>query len=242
MPENSDGVLERLRLTGPSTAIEFTEDHWMVPVLSQTQESLFGTFVFRSPRSGGPTPWDAGILHRTAGLATLAFTKAEDTRLLERAASTDYLTGVLNRRAFESSLAQMALRSDAFPVTVFFLDVDKFKPVNDEYGHAVGDETLVEIARRLDQATRSVDLIGRLGGDEFAICATNLPPEHIETARRRIDAAFEAPIVTTAATFDLALSIGSATAYTEDDLVNAIDNADADMYRHKVARRSDVGR
>lgn len=81
----------------------------------------------------------------------------------------DSLTGLPNRRLFESELSRLMTRkgSDGNALAIVFLDLDRFKLVNDRMGHAAGDQLLVEMARRFRQAVRSTDFVARLGGDEF---------------------------------------------------------------------------
>jgi diguanylate cyclase (GGDEF)-like protein len=86
---------------------------------------------------------------------------------LERLAFQDALTGLPNRRCFEDALAQLSKDDREF--AVMFVDFDKFKPINDVHGHAVGDEFLKAIAKRIESLVRGSDLVARLGGDEFAV-------------------------------------------------------------------------
>lgn len=101
---------------------------------------------------------------------------------LHRLATTDGLTGVLNRRHFmeEAGKAFELARRHGRPLAVVMLDADRFKSVNDTYGHAVGDDVLKALARCLSGLTRSSDLLGRLGGEEFAVL---LPETDAEGAR-----------------------------------------------------------
>jgi diguanylate cyclase (GGDEF)-like protein len=89
---------------------------------------------------------------------------------LERAATTDSLTGLANRAAFFDHLDT----TESLAVAVLYLDLDNFKPVNDQYGHAVGDAVLAEAASRLRRVMRPGDLVARLGGDELAVLCTNI--------------------------------------------------------------------
>ncbi len=232
-------LLGRIREGGLSPEVRADEHRWVVPVLSSTQESLFAVLVLPSPRQGGPNPFDSHVLRRTTTLASLAFTRAEDDRRLRRAASTDHLTGVLNRREFESRLAECALRPDSFPVTLLFVDVDEFKSVNDIHGHRMGDEVLIAVARRLAGTVRGEDFVGRLGGDEFAVACPGLPVADLQSTRRRLETAFVDPIVLSARSIAVSVSIGVATALDEDALEHLVDRSDADMYRHKKAGRSE---
>lgn len=100
---------------------------------------------------------------------------------LHRLATTDPLTGVTNRREF-LSLVQSELRRmrrNRHPAALFMLDLDHFKRLNDHYGHDIGDQALVEAARRVRQVLRSHDVFARLGGEEFA---GFLPETHLESA------------------------------------------------------------
>jgi diguanylate cyclase (GGDEF)-like protein/PAS domain S-box-containing protein len=86
-------------------------------------------------------------------------------------ARTDGLTGLANRATFTERLAQSfaAAQRGALPFAILYLDLDKFKPVNDSFGHPIGDLLLQQVAQRLSSCTRATDLVARLGGDEFAV-------------------------------------------------------------------------
>lgn len=88
----------------------------------------------------------------------------KQAELMEHAANTDSLTGLLNRRGFDATLGQTDGR-----VCLAFVDVDHFKLVNDRFGHAIGDEVLVQLARILRRTTREFDLVARYGGEEFVL-------------------------------------------------------------------------
>lgn len=88
-------------------------------------------------------------------------------------ANTDALTGLANRRALVAAMDDL-LKKGHNEVCLMFLDLDGFKPINDTYGHEVGDDVLIEVAKRLDSCVREQDLICRLGGDEFVIMLRNL--------------------------------------------------------------------
>ena len=115
-------------------------------------------------------------------------------RQSEHVAQHDALTGLSNRVRFMRRLGEMlATRGDGGTVTVLFLDLDDFKPVNDRYGHAAGDRVLATIADRLRGAVRSGDLVARLGGDEFVI-ALPLAQGQGQLIATRMGAALEAAI------------------------------------------------
>jgi len=116
----------------------------------------------------------------------------EKNDLLEAAARTDFLTGLPNRRAVEEYAAKQlggAVRHQ-FPLWAILIDLDKFKMVNDQYGHLAGDEVLKRLAAILKRNTRTSDICGRLGGDEFILVVTHVPVGHITNLAERLRATF----------------------------------------------------
>ena len=106
-----------------------------------------------------------------------------EQHLLQSLANTDGLTGLLNKRYFDRVLTVLEQHSQ--PFALFYMDLDRFKPVNDTYGHDVGDELLKGVAQRLQGCIRSRDYAFRLGGDEFALLL--LGPMTQETCARKMD-------------------------------------------------------
>ncbi|MFB3306676.1 diguanylate cyclase domain-containing protein [Pseudomonas sp. AMR01] len=166
-----------------------------------------------------------------------------ENETLAHQASHDSLTGLPNRAFFEGRLIR-ALRSAAKVngrVAVLFLDSDRFKHINDNFGHAAGDAVLVAVAERVRAQLRDDDLVARLGGDEFAILLTPLhKPEDAQRIADKIIASMDVPIQLPGNTQVLtSLSIGIATypehGATPGTLLNA---ADAAMYQ---AKRSSQG-
>jgi len=116
----------------------------------------------------------------------------EKNQLLEAAARTDFLTGLPNRRAVEEYAAKQlggAIRH-GYPLWVILADLNKFKMVNDQYGHAAGDEVLKRFAAILKRNTRTSDICGRLGGDEFVLVVTHVPVGHITSLVERLGCTF----------------------------------------------------
>ena len=116
----------------------------------------------------------------------------EKNELLEAAARTDFLTGLPNRRAVEEYAAKQlggAVRH-GFPLWVMLADLNKFKMVNDQYGHLAGDEVLRRFAGILKKNTRSSDICGRLGGDEFVLVVTHVPMAQVTNLGERLGGAF----------------------------------------------------
>ena len=172
-------------------------------------------------------------------------TQADNIRL-EALARTDPLTQLLNRRALLSQLATEVDRVRRYnaPLSVLMIDVDDFKNVNDEYGHLVGDQVLVEVALILGRTARSVDAVARFGGDEFVIAV----PETSEAgaiafAERLRDKIQSHPFeIGKGEPLKLRVSVGVAEfpkpgVETADDLLDCVDRA---LYRAKGDGRNVV--
>ena len=145
--------------------------------------SEFPATVFGSPSVFDGRPASVGTL------LDISSQKAAEQRIRELA-DYDVLTGLPNRRLLRERFVQLlaAAERDKTEIAVIFLDLDHFKRVNDSLGHSVGDELLVEVARRLDSVVRRIDTLARLGGDEFIFA---MPGFHTaaaaDVARRLID-------------------------------------------------------
>jgi diguanylate cyclase (GGDEF)-like protein len=159
---------------------------------------------------------------------------------LEYQAYHDSLTDLPNRALFIAGVRR-ALQDTGSEQAVLFIDVDDFKTVNDSLGHAVGDELLVGIARRLRRCVRPNDQIARLGGDEFAVRLAD-PQDAAGAAEQvaeRVMAAFQLPVSAGGQLISVHLSVGIASsrhgAPDEDELIR---NADMAMYQAKLAGKS----
>ena len=128
-----------------------------------------------------------------------------------------------------------AARESGEPVGLFFVDLDGFKAVNDEWGHPVGDELLCQVAARLLDTVRTGDTVARLGGDEFAIVLSGVSTQgELEAAAERVALAFELPFEIGGDRVAIAASVGRAT-WPEDasEIEALMRHADSDMYRAK---------
>ena len=168
---------------------------------------------------------------------------------LEYLADRDTLTGIPNRRAFLRAIEAEILTASGLPATAIrargpclaLIDVDFFKNVNDECGHAVGDAVLYGIADRLAENIRRSDMLGRIGGEEFAVCmpAVDLVDAHALAERLRCAIA-SAPLETLAGPVDITVSIGVSCFKAGDSLATLMERADAAMYEAKRAGRDRV--
>jgi diguanylate cyclase (GGDEF)-like protein/PAS domain S-box-containing protein len=175
-------------------------------------------------------------------LTTDATTSRLHERSLHALAHTDTLTGLPNRRHFESALREAANRvsRQGRGTALLYLDIDHFKKINDRYGHAVGDAVLVEFARRLGASVRSSDLVARLAGDEFTVLLNDVGGEaDLELVARKILAAMQAPFALGGCTLQVGTSIGAALAGDARPApVTLTEAADRALYAAKEAGRN----
>ncbi|MET0425332.1 MAG: GGDEF domain-containing protein [Actinoplanes sp.] len=151
---------------------------------------------------------------------------------LHRLATRDTLTGLPNRAAL---LAQLATElSVSRPLTVFFCDLDGFKPVNDRRGHAVGDELLIGVAARLRGCVREGDLVSRFGGDEFVIVCHG--PDAVPVVSDRIAEMVSRPFEAGGEQVRIGVSVGVAGARAGDSTDELIHRADLAMYEAKKSK------
>jgi diguanylate cyclase (GGDEF)-like protein len=202
----------------------------------------------RTPRGGeaGPAPARSvpaefavllGEIERLQGAL-----KAEQARVreLEATADTDPLTGVFNRRGFERELKRTLAYIDRYwtRAALLYADLDGFKPVNDQHGHAAGDAILQAVAATLTRNVRASDTVARLGGDEFAVILWNLSEADAVKKARALEAAIGGLSVDwSGAPLSVGASIGLAILNPSDDLTKVTAAADQAMYARKNTRR-----
>jgi diguanylate cyclase (GGDEF)-like protein len=153
-------------------------------------------------------------------------------------ASHDPLTGLTNRHGLEASIINLLDRAPE-QLAVLVIDLDRFKHVNDTFGHHAGDEVLVAVARRMERCLRQTDILGRTGGDEFVVVIGGPDAgDRIGGVKQRLHDVVSQPIKGAAGMYEVGASIGMAVSEPPHDLVNLFHAADADMYRTKRERRS----
>lgn len=162
---------------------------------------------------------------------------------LYKISSMDHLTQIANRRFFEDSLKKIFKRNAEDKIGIIVIDVDKFKFINDHYGHEAGDLALKHIAKIMKEGTRGKDIPARLGGDEFVAyvhnCEDHVLVQVAENLRKKVQ---DQPIEWEGETIELSLSVGTVNChanqnYTLDELLKFADEA---MYESKQAGRNSV--
>ena len=167
-----------------------------------------------------------------------------ENKRIRKQAHTDPLSGMGNRRAFyQQGEAEMELaKLDKTPVAALLIDVDRFKAINDQFGHAIGDKVIKSLAKIILDVVRTNDVQGRIGGDEFGILAPNTDLQGAKDLAERIRLAvefFELPFK--GETIKLSVSIGLTTIRSEKDCLNAmLERADEGLYRAKRLGRNQV--
>jgi len=162
-------------------------------------------------------------------------------RTLEHLASHDALTGLANRSVLIEQIESHLVNHR--PMAVVFIDLDRFKPVNDLLGHEAGDELLRFVADRLRQIVRPGDLVARVGGDEFVVLALGVADRGAGQALcDRIDATLSMPYLLTEGPVRVTSSVGLALADDDSTVTGLLADADLAMYEAKAARRGEPER
>jgi diguanylate cyclase (GGDEF)-like protein len=188
---------------------------------------------------GSEAPVEA--LRAEIGRLSAALTRAERRIAeLEARADVDPLLDILNRRGFERELARSLayVRRYGTRAALIFIDLDRFKAVNDAHGHAAGDALLKQVAATLVAKVRASDTVGRLGGDEFGVIMWHIGEDQAALKARELEAAVEAAgIRHGTASLSVGASAGTLALGVALDVAAAIAAADRAMYARKEERR-----
>lgn len=161
---------------------------------------------------------------------------------LDRVAHYDPLTGVPNRRLFSDRLNQATThaRRNGMPLAVCFLDLDGFKPINDQFGHEAGDKMLIEVAQHLRGALRAGDTLARIGGDEFVLLFTDLTTDQeCPAILDRVLASVATPVTISGQPVSVSASIGvTLFPHDDSDADSLMRHADMAMYQAKKSGKN----
>ncbi len=143
---------------------------WSMPIVDNDNQ-VTGSFALSSFSKRAPNQFQINLLRTASYLASLVLRREQEAQILQQAAHNDYLTNLPNRNLFKKRADQAIARVSrcSSPLAVFFIDLDNFKQVNDDFGHETGDIVLKEVAARLQSRVRQEDTFARLGGDEFVL-------------------------------------------------------------------------
>jgi diguanylate cyclase (GGDEF)-like protein len=189
------------------------------------------------------------FLERLAAIVAMSLENCMNLERIKRVGLTDALTGVSNRRFFDQRLHEEVARSlrHGVPLTGLLLDIDRFKNINDNYGHPAGDRVLIGVAERIRAQLRGSDVLARYGGEEFAVLLTQTGNKDAQDIAERIrrtvaDAPFQ---MSDDKALPVTLSIGVATLPDKsDDAAGAssqlLERADQALYAAKHAGRNRV--
>lgn len=217
---------------------------WSQPV-KNAQGKVLGTFAIYHHQPAEPSTELLEKIKTYGNLAELAISRSISNDQIRRLAFYDSLTGLANRRLLEEHMLQAmasSKRSQKY-CGLMFIDLDNFKPVNDLYGHKVGDALLAEVARRLQASVRSADTVARFGGDEFIVLLreidtdTRRSQQHIQLVASKIVQELARPYpLSDQSMHQCACSIGLVLFLGDKDSDELLRQADTAMYQAKNQR------
>lgn len=254
--------LAPMALMHPSE-VQLANDHLAEALDGKTEG---GVTTYRLRHKDGEYRWfevhwgairdEAGALRElhTAGRDVTERRAAEEERAghakrLRALSMRDDLTGLYNRRGFIEVAGQMHRQTldEGRSAALIFVDLNGMKRINDEFGHDVGDEALVDTAHVLSSALEGSDVVARLGGDEFVAFALDVGPPRLELLRARLRELASARVAERARRFRLSMSVGAAfvdpgaQTVTPTSLEALLEQADTAMYQQKRARQAAGG-
>ncbi|PQO34620.1 GGDEF domain-containing response regulator [Bremerella cremea] len=223
--------IQTLRVASPHSAIVVMTAHDDDEDACQAIQYGAQAYVAKQERVG----------RRISTVVRHAFIRQQRQLVVEAQAHTDPLTGIANRRAFDAEIERCIANfvRHNVPFSLLLFDIDRFKSINDQWGHLVGDQALMNVAKTLQRQTRCTDLVTRFGGEEFAVVAATT--ELIEAfslasrIRRAIDLLFQEA---TDEQPRLTVSGGVAGYMSSDNVLTVMERADTALYQAKQRGRN----
>lgn len=215
---------------------------WSEPIRSADGKVL-GTFAIYRREAGAPDEADLGLIQQAAYLASIAIEYKRASDVIWHQANYDSVTQLPNRRLFHDRLAQEIRKTQhqkGRVLALMFIDLDRFKEVNDTLGHDIGDVLLVEAARRISACVRNADTVARIGGDEFTVILPQLGDvNRVEQVAEHIVETLAMPFQLGDESVYISASVGI-TLYPNDaeDVEGLLKNADQAMYVAKSKGRN----
>jgi diguanylate cyclase (GGDEF)-like protein len=233
-PEPPDAIA-REAMTKGTVQVRTVEDGTLIAAPVRVTGETAGSLVVRLPVEAAHCTEERDQLATFAQQISLALT---DVRTVEAVneAHHDPVTGLPNRALFLKIVSRVlaSRATDIDPTSVLFIDLDRFKAVNDSLGHGAGDQLLALVARRLRGCVRASDTTARLGGDEFAALLPDAPVEAATVVGERIVAAIKEPFRVAGREIFIGASVGIATSREVDGTSETLlHSADLAMYRAK---------
>ncbi len=222
----------------------FGEVHSLAVIPLTVDQQLVGAIMLGDSDSGRYYP-ELGTLHleQLSVKASLCLSNIITRERLEYLATRDPLTGLQNRREMETHLTQELERCERYnaSISVLFIDCDRFKQINDQYGHDYGDAVLVHVAKGLNHLVRANDRVFRFAGDEFVVCVAGQNRYDARFIRERIEKYFENnPLLMNRKLVPIRVSCGISSPSSDQttSIKQLIKEADDDMLNRKLTRRS----
>ena len=231
-----------------SEVLDSRADRWIADA-----DQMEGGMLIQSvltPAAGEPIPVEAAVRQETDGAAGQAYriyavrdlrARLAQERRIAHLARNDSLTGLPNRASFLEKLDRMAAISGESGFALLAIDLDRFKEINDLYGHAVGDHLLIHVSDQMKAALAEGEFVARLGGDEFVAIVPAANRDQALAAAERLRIAITTPTTAEHADLQCGASVGIAL-WPEDarEASMLINNADLAMYRAKASLTTDI--
>jgi len=233
LTNNIDDIKEVL----PKDLVSKTQSAVLTPLILEGE--LFGSLLFTDNDMNRFTPY-LGTLHleQLAVKVSLCLSNAMIREQLEYMAHYDRLTGVANRRLMEVSINEELIRQRRYnvPFSILFIDCNKFKQINDTYGHGCGDKVLTYVATQLQELIRENDKCFRYAGDEFVITLASQTYQEALLACKRLTAFFQNnPMPYQDSFLPITISCGAAASDGKKTMDELLKQADEQLYIHKKA-------